>query len=116
MFAKVTYEDYASFHPKNPDGVCCHKSKLKKMARAYIKAESFDKETLKQCQELYTLNESELEHLNRKKQFALFCTFVKSQPEREALLGRVEHFAVIQKTRDNSQNIENFKVTYKDEK
>ena len=102
MFAKVTYEDYASFHPNNPDGVCCHKSKLKKMARAYIKAESFDKETLKQCQELYTLNESELEHLNRKKQFAFFCTFVKGQPEREALLGRVEHFAVIQKTRNNS--------------
>ena len=89
MFAKVTYGGFVSYHPNDmlgSAGVCCHKAKLKRMARAYIKQGSYDKEALRGCQELYTTHESELEHLNRKRQFALFCTFVKSQPDRETLL------------------------------
>merc|ERR1711971_759166 len=64
------------------------KSKLKRMAHVYTKVilKVKNKEIFKQCQELYTLNESELKHLNRNNQFALFCTFVKSQPKREVLL------------------------------
>ena len=92
-YVKVQYKGFTSSHRPGRKGLCCQKNKLQQLALAFIQSGKFDQKALQECQTmLESLKDIEKQHLGVKStsgmtNFYTFCTFVKSDPDREILLG-----------------------------
>lgn len=86
-YAKVKFNGAESFHfiEQTTGDVCCHKGKLRKMSRRYVKEQGVEDEAIEGCGQLYEDSEDQLGHLNRRKHFVSFCAFIRSDPTVEEL-------------------------------
>ena len=88
-YVKVQYKGFTSSHRPGRKGLCCQKNKLQQLTLAFIQSGKFDQKALQECQ---TILDIEKQHLgvtstSGMQNFYTFCTFVKSDPDREILLG-----------------------------
>ena len=90
---KVQYKGFTSSHTSEAKGVCCQKDMLQQLATAFIQSGKFDQNALQECQKMFeSLKAVEKQHLGVTstsgiQNFYTFCAFVKSDPDRETLLG-----------------------------
>ena len=90
---KVQYKGFTSSHTSEARGVCCQKDKLQQLATAFIQSGKFDQKAIQECQQMFeSLKAVEKQRLGVTstsgiQNFYAFCAFVKSDPDRETLLG-----------------------------